>query len=148
MKGKHSIFLVSCCLGGCVMALAGGCENLGDLTGGSKSETEAVALPTATNTEATTTAEPRPAPKEVWVDDDFNAHTDGWGYDHFSTPNDGVDAVASGGTVYVAEGWYPEGLRENHKDCKVIPTGTTYFTDAPPPGYSPKRLDGAAAPGL
>ncbi len=45
-------------------------------------------------------------PTEVWVDDDFNSSTPGWSYDHFDKIQDGVDAVAAGGTVHVADGNY------------------------------------------
>jgi len=37
----------------------------------------------------------------VYVDDDYNESTPGWGYDHFDSIQDGVDAVDEGGTVYV-----------------------------------------------
>ena len=138
MKGKVSVFVATCCLGSCVLALVGGCENLGDLTGGSKSSSDAEVLPAVTNTDATASTVSRPAPKEVWVDDDYNAHTDGWGYDHFNHPDDGLAAAASGGTVYICEGWYPEGLHDSGKEGKVFFIGTVYFTDSPPPGYSPR----------
>ena len=49
------------------------------------------------------------APAEVWVDDDFNAATPGWGYDHFALIQDGIDAVA-GSTVNVAAGTYYENI--------------------------------------
>jgi len=49
------------------------------------------------------------SPTEVWVDDDFSdgscgGHT--WGVDAFATIQEGIDAVADGGTVYVAAGAY------------------------------------------
>ncbi|MBN2227845.1 MAG: right-handed parallel beta-helix repeat-containing protein [candidate division Zixibacteria bacterium] len=50
------------------------------------------------------------AATEVWVDDDYydgganDGHT--WGYDAFAVIDDGVTAVADGGTVYVAAGTY------------------------------------------
>jgi len=53
-----------------------------------------------------------PLPAEVWVDDNYCAtcgndgHT--WGYDAFNTIQDGIDAVAVGGTVNVMEGTYNE----------------------------------------
>jgi len=50
-----------------------------------------------------------PAPTEVWVDDDFDNSTPGWGTTHFATIQDGIDAVA-GSTVYVAAGTYAENL--------------------------------------
>jgi len=45
---------------------------------------------------------------EVYVDDDFNASTPGWGYDHFDSIQNGVDAVEENGTVYVYNGTYNE----------------------------------------
>ena len=57
------------------------------------------------------------APDEVWVDDDYalNLHNDGhvWGYDAFATIQEGVDAVADGGTVHVADGNYSESVTIN-----------------------------------
>ena len=50
---------------------------------------------------------------EVWVDDDFTAASCGghvWGYDAFDNIQDGVDAVAAGGIVNVADGSYTEQL--------------------------------------
>ncbi|MFQ5710866.1 MAG: nitrous oxide reductase family maturation protein NosD [Candidatus Geothermarchaeales archaeon] len=47
-------------------------------------------------------------PTEVWVDDDYTMATPGWGVDHFATIQEGVDAVADGGIVHVAEGTYNE----------------------------------------
>jgi len=52
-----------------------------------------------------------PAPTEVWVDDDYamGLANDGhlWCIDAFAVIQDGVDAVADGGTVHVAAGTYP-----------------------------------------
>ncbi|HOW25962.1 MAG TPA: right-handed parallel beta-helix repeat-containing protein [Bacteroidales bacterium] len=52
------------------------------------------------------------APAEVWVDDGYTSSgpNDGhwWGYDAFATIQDGVNAVATGGTVNVAAGTYTE----------------------------------------
>jgi hypothetical protein len=44
----------------------------------------------------------------VWVDDDFNSGTLGWGISHFATINDGIQAVATNGTVNVYPGAYVE----------------------------------------
>ena len=56
----------------------------------------------------TLTYTPQAEPTVVYVDDDFNSSTPGWGYDHFATIQNGVDAVASGGTVNVLAGTYTE----------------------------------------
>jgi len=56
---------------------------------------------------------PSPAwalPNEVWVDDDFTPATPGWGTTHFDNIQDGIDAVASLGTVHVAGGTYAESI--------------------------------------
>jgi len=44
----------------------------------------------------------------IWVDDDFNPSTPGWQNDHFNLIQDGIDAVANNGTVYVYNGMYFE----------------------------------------
>ncbi len=49
-------------------------------------------------------------PSEVWVDDDFNDSTNGWGYNRFATIEDGINAVVAGGIVNVAAGVYHERL--------------------------------------
>ena len=43
---------------------------------------------------------------EVFVDDDFDETTPGWGYDHFDNIQDGLDNVSDSGTVHVYEGTY------------------------------------------
>ncbi len=43
---------------------------------------------------------------DVWVDDDFDATTPGWGVTHFSSIQDGIDMV-TGSTVNIAAGTYP-----------------------------------------
>ncbi|HEC88506.1 MAG TPA: hypothetical protein ENI52_04225, partial [Thermoplasmata archaeon] len=55
----------------------------------------------------------QPQPTVVWVDDDFDALTPGWGVTHFDKIQDGVDNVAVGGTVHVAAGTYTEQLTIN-----------------------------------
>ena len=50
-------------------------------------------------------------PMFVWVDDDFNASTPGWGMDHFDKIQDGVNALGEGGKCYVYEGYYTEGVK-------------------------------------
>jgi hypothetical protein len=59
----------------------------------------------------------------VYVDDDFNAGTQGWGINHFSTIQDGVDAVYQGGTVYVWNGTYSEAIIIQ-KPLQLIGNGT------------------------
>jgi hypothetical protein len=45
---------------------------------------------------------------ETWVDDDYNESTPGWGFSHFNKIQNGINSVASGGTVHVASGSYYE----------------------------------------
>ena len=74
-------------------------------------------------------------PLRVWVDDDFDASTPGWGIDHFDNINDGVYAAAFAGTVYVFNGTYDERVAvdkllhlvgENRDSTIVSGTGTGY----------------------
>jgi parallel beta-helix repeat protein len=61
-----------------------------------------------------TLSPPAPPPETVWVDDDWTSQADvdaldpslTWQYDAFSSLQDGVDAVAEGGTVNVVAGTY------------------------------------------
>ena len=46
----------------------------------------------------------------VWIDEDFNSSTLGWQIDHFNVIQNGIDAVADNGTVYVFSGNYYENL--------------------------------------
>jgi hypothetical protein len=49
----------------------------------------------------------------VYVDDDYNSSTPGWGITHFDNIQDGVDAVSVNGTVYVFNGTYYENVVVN-----------------------------------
>lgn len=50
------------------------------------------------------------SPSYIWVDDDFDSSTTGWGITHFDVIQHGVDAVAENGTVYVYPGTYEENV--------------------------------------
>jgi parallel beta-helix repeat protein len=52
-----------------------------------------------------------PGEPVVWVDDDFDPSTPGWGITHFDKIQDGIEAVNANGTVYVASGTYYEYLQ-------------------------------------
>jgi hypothetical protein len=45
-------------------------------------------------------------PTEVFVDQDFNSSTPGWGYDHFNNIQEALDVVAGLGTITVNHGIY------------------------------------------
>ncbi len=47
-------------------------------------------------------------PGTVFVDDDYDASTPGWGYDHFKSVLSGIERVREHGTVYVFSGDYEE----------------------------------------
>jgi len=44
----------------------------------------------------------------IWVDDNYDSSTPGWGVDHFDSIKDGVDASVDGGLVQVQAGTYEE----------------------------------------
>ena len=46
----------------------------------------------------------------VFVDDDYNPSTPGWGYDHFRTIQDGINSTDSGEFVFVYNGTYYENV--------------------------------------
>ena len=60
-----------------------------------------------------------PIPDIVYVDDDYTSSTPGWQYDHFDVIQDGIDAVAFGGTAYVYNGIYYENVII-HKTINLI----------------------------
>lgn len=49
-------------------------------------------------------------PSEVWVDDDFNESTPGWGYTHYSVISRALTAVTDDGFVNVLAGEYLDGV--------------------------------------
>jgi parallel beta-helix repeat protein len=52
-------------------------------------------------------------PAVMYVDDDFAPSTPGWQYDRFASVQDGIDTVATNGTVHVANGTYYENVIVN-----------------------------------
>jgi len=66
-------------------------------------------------------------PSAVWVDDDFTPATPGWGTTRFDNIQDGIDAVASPGTVHVAAGYYAENIFLKY-GVQVLGAGATGTT--------------------
>jgi len=54
-----------------------------------------------------------------YVDDDFDDTTPGWGIDHFTLIQEGIDAVNENGTVYVSNGIYSE-IIEINKSISIV----------------------------
>jgi hypothetical protein len=88
-------------------------------------------------------------PTEVWVDDDWTGpgscggHL--WGYDAFKQIQDGVNGVASGGTVNVAAGQYNESVTINKS---VTLTGDRGDPGVAGPGASAPIMDGTGFSGF
>ena len=80
-----------------------------------------------------------PAPTEVWVDDDFDNSTPGWGTTHFNMIQDGIDALTDGGTAYVSEGEYSENLLIDGIDVSLIAVGDV-TVDGSTNGYYDKTI--------
>ena len=53
---------------------------------------------------------PVPAPKTVYVDDDYPPTISGWGYNRFGEIQDAIPAVLTHGTIYVSNGIYYENI--------------------------------------
>gem|GEM_PF-1754509 len=74
-----------------------------------------------------------PKPNSVYVDDNYNPSTPGWGVDHFSKIQDGINAVAAEGVVHVYNGVYSEHieiskilkLNGDNKENTIIDGGGT-----------------------
>jgi hypothetical protein len=75
---------------------------------------------------------------EVWVDDDFNQSTPGWGVDHFDTIQNGTNNVSDGGTVYVYDGVYEPFIVEQRNSILL----TTVVDDTPVVEGSQPAWDG------
>ena len=74
-------------------------------------------------------------PDTVYIDDDYDASTPGWGYDKFNRIQYGINEVPEGGTVYVNSGTYNEWVNvtktielhgENRETTIIDGTGLTY----------------------
>jgi len=63
---------------------------------------------------------------DVWVDDDFDASTPGWGVTHFALIQDGIDAESEGGLVNVAAGIYYQTIVVN-KGVDIYGAGTATY---------------------
>jgi parallel beta-helix repeat protein len=63
----------------------------------------------------------------VYVDDDFNESTPGWGFDHFDNIQDGINAVGVNGSVYVYDGIYYENINIG-KSLSLIGNSSTTVT--------------------
>ena len=50
---------------------------------------------------------------QIWVDNNYDSATPGWGVDHFSIIEDGINACPEGGIVHVEPGRYKEVLNIN-----------------------------------
>ncbi len=57
-------------------------------------------------------------PAFIWVDDDFDTSTPGWGVDHFNDLSKAIDALATGGKCYVYPGLY--GNVEIGKSLQIV----------------------------
>ena len=58
-------------------------------------------------------------PENVYVDDNYDKNTSGWGIDHFDSIQDGIKNVSENGTVYVNNGTYYENIVIN-KSINII----------------------------
>ena len=98
-------------------------------------------------------AEPRlQAPTTVFVDDDFNIDTPGFGVDHFDSIQDGIDAVASGGNVNVAAGTFAEAIAITKfvtvtgalTDTVLVPQTNTCFDTSSETGVTMVSVEAAS----
>ncbi|MBI2842578.1 MAG: right-handed parallel beta-helix repeat-containing protein [Armatimonadetes bacterium] len=86
---------------------------------------------------------PLPPPSVIYVDDDYTPATPGWGYDHFATIQDAIDAAVST-TILVSPGTYNEAVTVNKSGLTI--TGDT-GDSSPGPGADAPILDGTGLSG-
>jgi parallel beta-helix repeat protein len=68
----------------------------------------------------------------IWVDDNYDSSTPGWGIDHFNTISSGISAVFDGGFIYLNPGTYDELVFINKPltlQAKYNFTNSTIITD-------------------
>ena len=66
-------------------------------------------------------------PKKIWVDNDFNETTQGWGFTHFDRIQDAIDNGIDGDTINVFQGTYFENVIVN-KSVILIGNGSENTT--------------------
>ncbi|ENO12220.1 parallel beta-helix repeat (two copies) [Thermoplasmatales archaeon SCGC AB-539-C06] len=59
-------------------------------------------------------------PSYVYVDDNYDSFTPGWGYDHFDNITNGIGAVKENGTVFVYAGIYIENVLINKTGVNLV----------------------------
>jgi parallel beta-helix repeat protein len=58
----------------------------------------------------------RANPDTLYVDDDYDSSTPGWGVDHFNQIQDAADSTTDGDTIYVYKGIYHESVEVTEKN--------------------------------
>jgi PKD repeat protein len=53
----------------------------------------------------------------IWIDDDFNINTPGWGADHFNNIQDGLNHLGPDGTAYIGDGDYYGDIIVDDEPC-------------------------------
>ena len=64
----------------------------------------------------------------LYVDDDYDNTTEGWGVDHFNKIQDAIDAATDGDTVYVYSGMYYEHITVDKPMNLLAENTTTIYT--------------------
>ncbi len=88
--------------------------------------------------------------RTVYVDDDYTSSTPGWDVTHFNTIQGGINAVGTGGTVYVLPGTYPENLtipKSLTLSCASGGGTTVYPATSDVQGSAPTKCEGPSFTG-
>jgi len=103
-----------------------------EITGDIKNIEEAITSDNSDNSDTKDTE--LPILGMIYVDDDFNETTPGWGIDHFDKIQDGIDAANAGDTVFVYNGTYYESLTIE-KPLELVGESNEDTTIIGPEGY-------------
>ncbi|MCD4735087.1 MAG: right-handed parallel beta-helix repeat-containing protein, partial [Bacteroidales bacterium] len=79
---------------------------------------------------------PDSVPNVVYIDDDYNSTTPGWGYDHFAQIQPAINSLEFGGSAYVYNGYYYDNVLILKKLSLIGQNKDSVFLDGQKSGHT------------